>query len=287
MTSSSHIPVDIPGSTPPERTVVVQIRGGMGNQLFQYAAARHLAHRYGVELELDIGSYVKPSLPHRVLDTRPYCLRYFRITGRERSAYKRELGRRLIQQGRFDYDPEFENLPAYVYLKGYWQSEKYFLGSEDVIRQELKPCDPEDVPPEAIRAQQASNVVAINVRRGDYLKVPEKHPPVSISYLKSAMAEFGSRYDFLVISDDIEWCQKNLKGDRVAFSVGRSDIHNFWLMAHCCHHIIANSTYCWWAAWLGASPKQRVIAPKNWFGPDYAHLDTSDIYPPGWVVMAD
>ena len=282
--------------------IISRIRGGLGNQLFQYAAARHLSRLRAVELELDISSYLKQGRTTKGASWRPYLLRRFRITGREVSSgmdYLRRDGLyeashdlateglrpQWVRQDGFSYDSCFNSLPAHVYLDGYWQSANFFLQSQALIRAELIPADSCDVPAEAFRLQAAGDVVAVNVRRGDYLLFPDKHPPVTESYLRAAMAEFGRSYNFLVVSDDIEWCRKVLKGDNIAFSVGRSDIHNFWLMAYCAHNIISNSTFCWWAAWLNANPNKRVIAPRQWFGPAHSHLSCRDLCPQEWLLL--
>ena len=136
--------------------------------------------------------------------------------------------------------------------------------------------------------------VSIHVRRGDYVVHHDKHPPVTMDYLALAIEYMYTRgyVNFLVFSDDILYCQKEFgligavfKDCIFEFSKGKSEIVDLEEMSGCEHNIIANSTFSWWAAWLNRNPKKIVIAPKIWFGPGNAHLDSKDIIPVEWIKL--
>jgi hypothetical protein len=128
--------------------------------------------------------------------------------------------------------------------------------------------------------------VSIHVRRGDYLSFPEHHPPLTMDYYREAMSRFpGAR--FLVFSDDPGWCLLNFRdaGYQVEISTGRTAAEDMALMASCDHHIIANSSFSWWSAWLNRNPSKRVIAPDpktRWFGPAKKGWNTADLLPAAW-----
>lgn len=128
---------------------------------------------------------------------------------------------------------------------------------------------------------RSSNSTAIHVRRGDYLKYPDKHPTCSLEYYMTALEEVGGDNVF-VFSDDIPWCREVFSGGRYV-STG-ADWVDMMLMAECNNHILANSTYSWWAAYLSKGNGKTVI-PSRWFGPAYANKDTSGLYLPGWISI--
>ena len=165
-----------------------------------------------------------------------------------------------------------------LYLLGYFQSEKYFKEYRGEIINLF------DIPKYDIQ----KGIVSVHVRRGDYIKLAAKHPPVTISYLLAAMNQFADdEFKFMFFSDDIAWCKENFQGDRFLFSEGKSMKEDMGLMASCEHNIIANSTYSWWGAWLNQNPDKIVIAPKQWFGPGYQDriLQVKDIIPETWIKL--
>lgn len=159
-------------------------------------------------------------------------------------------------------------------LQGYFQSEKYFKN----YRKEILEAFNISIYP------TQSNLVSIHVRRGDYVRLQHKHPPIDIAYIKDAMTYFRD-CRFLVFSDDMDWCKENIKN--VDYWVDPDPIESMAVMASCSGHIISNSSFSWWGAWLNPDPNKIVIAPKKWFGDAYQDkiLQTRDIIPENWIKI--
>lgn len=228
--------------------------GWLGNQMFQYAATFASSKRLGVECGFP--------------ENTPNLYDIFNISSTKVTSSQKHL----YMEPSFQYSPipDIDNLTLY----GYFQSEKYFSDYADAIRKEFTFKDD--------CADVASGTVSLHVRRGDYLDLQDHHPLCNLEYYNNAMAMFpGAR--FLVFSDDIEWCKQNIKGDAIEYSEGNSASTDLQLMTKCDHHIIANSSYSWWGAWLGKNKDKTVVAPKAWFGPA-KRLITDDIYAKGWIV---
>lgn len=172
-----------------------------------------------------------------------------------------------------------------VILDGYWQSEKYFAHCrEEVLKAFVFPWELKE------------GWCSIHVRRGDYLNYPDKHPVVTAEYLEKAMDYMIGKlgyYQFMFFSDDIDWCKYFVKHGEFAaefiseFREGYTEIEDLIVMSCCESHIISNSTFSWWGAWLNQNPNKVVISPSkdNWFGPGNAHLDTSDLIPESWIQI--
>jgi len=254
--------------------------GWLANQMFQYAATYAISLHRGVRCGFPAN---KPNL-HEV----------FRLSGHMSSIPNRS---RYVQPS-FQYDPAFWDLPDGTELSGYFQSEKFFAPYAEQIRREFQ---------FPLYRWPKPDAVSIHVRRGDYLSFPEHHPPLTMDYYREAMSRFpGAR--FLVFSDDPGWCLLNFDRQTCEISTGRTAAEDMALMAACDHHIIGNSSFSWWAGYLGRNPKKRVIAPANrplecfeswdpvrrilgkptgvpsWFGPakDPEQWSTRDLIPAGW-----
>jgi hypothetical protein len=295
--------------------IATQLLGGLGNQLFQYAAGRALAKRLGAQLVLDCTS--------RYAQFRQIVLDRFAIdaaivrdaAGKPRRRYFRipgMLGRRVTdsfhdhipttyridghsfrvfgERRLFTYDPTFETLSGSTYLIGYWQSYRYFEGAAEEIRREIRPAHPPSADNRMWLSRiQSCNSVCLHVRRGDYLGGQADSPIVCApSYYGDAMRHISRSLtapQMFVFSDDIPWCRSAFAGTDVAFvDVNGPDdaIDDLRLMAACRHHIIANSSLSWWGAWLAHHPDQVVIAPQPWLpGAD----SDRDLLPTRWVKL--
>ena len=291
--------------------VIVRLIGGLGNQLFQYALGRHIAHRHGVSLKLDISAFESHEL-------RSYNLSHFNIiedfaSADEIAALKwgevlgnfprialwlqqlRPIDRRsYIIERHFHFDPDVLKSPADVYLEGYWQSEKYFKGIEDLLRSEFTVR----TAPEAHDINVASRImneesVSVHVRRADYVtnnQTRTVHRTSSLEYYASAIRkinELSNTPHLFVFSDDPDWAMANLRfGERITFVTHNDTSKNYQdirLMSLCRYHIIANSSFSWWSAWLCSYPGKIVCAPKQWFvTPDH---DVRDLIPSDWHVI--
>lgn len=279
--------------------ITVKLIGGLGNQLFQYAAGRSLAEKNGVPLLLDASYYAGQEL-------RECCLDRFQISGAIATASDLRAWRSPLQRLRMR---AFGSLPGYVkesgtafqdisavrspaYLDGYWQSEKYFANIAPIIRREFSLRDP--LSPEAARVAadiSRDSSVSLHVRRGDYVtneKARKNHGLLPLEYYENAiarMSEAVSSPRFFVFSDDIAWARQNLpNASSMTFVEGiPQNYEEQALMSMAKHNIIANSTFGWWGAWLNANPNKIVIAPKKWFGDP--SRDSSDVAPPSWITL--
>jgi hypothetical protein len=296
--------------------IIVRLRGGLGNQLFQYAAGRALAAHHGVPLKLDLYTYTKH--PYRT-----FALHHFNIDAPEASRQEvhrftgsnpviRYLNKRenyfrcqgVFAQPHYHFCDDFFSLPADVYLSGYWQSEKYFAGIAGLIREQFTSRQQLDELNLAFQRQmQSEHSVAVHVRRGDYQQkeyasffgaLPESYYGEAITLLRQRV---GNPV-FYFFSDDLDWCKSmfgSTGAEFVGHNTGSDSYKDILLMASCRHNIIANSTFSWWGAWLNSNPDKVVVAPKQWFKsnflnkkePVYASriYNTKDLIPVGWARL--
>jgi hypothetical protein len=290
--------------------IIVKLKGGLGNQMFQYAMGRALAHRNEVSLKLDISSY-------RVDSKRNYHLGFFNII--EEFASKQDIQhltcpcnnllalifsrirmrftpyrlRSLLKERTFSFDPAILNATGNVVLDGYWQSERYFKGISGIIRNEFTIKDDLSNNNKRFFCEiKASNSVSLHIRRGDYVTNAESsrmHGALSLNYYLEAIKYISERVTcphFFVFSDDNPWVTQNLRIESpctfIEHNGPEKDYEDLWLMSHCHHHIIANSTFSWWGGWLNCYPGKIVIAPKRWFNID---IDTRDLIPEDWIRL--
>jgi hypothetical protein len=283
--------------------VVTRLHGGLGNQFFQYAAGRALALRYGAALKLDIGIFVEYTLRRYELDK--YPIQATIATEEELSAFAHEpqKGRvgRLIDtiSGRSRptryrepkcFDPALFGLSVPIHLTGYWQSERYFQHISETIRRELTPVAPLDADNErALTDILRSSSIAVHVRRGDYLK-SAVHGTLPVGYYRRAMDYMASRVSkpvFYVFSDEPSWVHENLHhpAPLVQMNINGPErgFRDIQLMSACQYHILANSSFSWWGAWMNTSSEKIVIAPKPWYL--RKQIETPDLFPEGWVAI--
>ncbi len=272
--------------TSTQGSVTVRLKGGLGNQLFQYASGKALAHKLGSPFYLDTSWFLKPN------SKRQFKLPDLGISGEINNLSKAKravlkLGGRLLPKsinGSKSYldEPEdfaYQAFPAdsklHIYLDGYWQSEKYFT---DIRQQLLNELDLGQISmPTEHTAFPSEKTVAVHIRRGDYITQTSSQA-LSIEYVNRAMSVFDSNYDFMFFSDDINWCRDTFKGDNLCFATNKTDLQDLKQMSEAAHNIIANSTFSWWSAWLNKNEHQRVIAPQPWTT-DNTH---ADILPARW-----
>jgi len=130
----------------------------------------------------------------------------------------------------------------------------------------------------------STSMVSVHVRRGDYLKLSDHHPACTLEYYDKAMSKFDG-CKFLIFSDDKKWCLENFNKENCEISFNSDAVEDLQLMSLCDHHIIANSSFSWWGAWLGRNKDKKVIAPKEWFGPAKNDHNTKDLYCKDWIVL--
>ena len=259
--------------------ISVNLKGGLGNQLFQIAAGYALAAR----------TNRKFACSHEYLSKEHGgSAQYFKSVLRNVPfTEKLPPGFWGYSEKTFHYT-SLDNLEGSVFLDGYFQSEKYF---EDFKKEVVDMFSIDDESLNYLKEHFKSiftteNTCALHIRRGDYLNLQHYHPEQPISYFKEAMDIAGDDCLYVVCSDDIPWCMENLTFVKnKIFMGGIPSYMRFYAASLCKHNIMANSTFAWWAAYLNRNPDKKVIAPKHWFGPGYAHWSTKDLYCDNWITL--
>lgn len=297
--------------------IIVKLKGGLGNQLFQYAVGRSLSCLKSTDLKLDVSFFSE--MDNQKLQ-REYVLDYYNIAAEVVSKtdfvnvlrkinINRAISRNLLKK-RIPYYKENLIIEQNVYfdknifnsnknaiLDGYWPNEKYFNSIHKVIRDEYT-LKKEYITPEftaykkAILHQQS---VSIHIRRADYLQNEnyDLFGVCGMDYYNNAVnlikKLIGSPV-FYIFTDDTEWVRENFKMDDSYQLVSENrfqDYEELQLMSFCKHNIIANSTFSWWGAWLNHNSEKKVIAPLKWYNnTDYQNFyETSNFIPSEWIKL--
>jgi hypothetical protein len=252
--------------------------GRLGNQMFQYASLRGIAAKNGYNYFLPPSNNQDEWKDHQLFV--PFKLPNISLL----NVQYIDGNRPIIQEKDFSFDGDlFNNCPKWVNLQGFFQSEKYFKEIEDEIREDFQFRD-EIYQPSKQMIDTLDNPISLHIRRTDYT-ANKNHNPLELDYYKEALKCFDKKRPVIIFSDDPEWCnsQEIFSEDRFLVSENNSNYIDLCLMTLCKDHIIANSSFSWWGAWLAKGNK--VIAPSKWFGPDNSHLDTKDLYCTDWVVI--
>jgi len=289
-------------------TVRVRIVGGLGNQMFGAAAGMALAKRLGANLEFELYQFRESSG-----QTLPYELAPFNLPAKlsrttdwrfkpEASAYRwwkritaGSAGHApvLWRQSGHHFDAEFERLSGDVYLKGYFQSERYFANIKAEVRKAFDLAAlVSDVGRHHAAAARAAGErgVAVHVRRGDYVKHADRFVLLQRDYYDRAVRLVNRAVDkpqFFVVSDDPA-AAREMFVDRpdTLFAAGGSAFDDMHLIASCHHHIIANSSFSWWGAYLSPWQDGLTIAPRAWFSRSVSlHTYVDDTYAAGWIAL--
>lgn len=292
--------------------IIIKLKGGLGNQLFQYAIARQLAFTNKTTFKMDVSMFSNYKLHTysiwplnieeniaseeeiKVFTASPQG----KIEGIVRKLLHRSPRRAktYIQEKYFHFDQAILKLPDNIFLDGYWQSEKYFPNVKETLRKEFLVKTPAIGKNEKILKQiDSGESINIHVRRANYItnKHTNKiHGTCGINYYKkciSAIAEKVKNPYFFIFSDDPNWTKNNLKLNYptifVTHNDATTDYEDLRLMTHCKHHIIANSTFSWWGAWLCNNPNKIIFAPHKWFND--TSKDTKDLLPKCWIKMQE
>lgn len=288
--------------------IIVKLMGGLGNQMFQYAFAKQLAHTNHTNLTIDTSYFDTQTL--RTYELNVFQIKENIISGNELNKYLQSTAQTFTQriqnkfnairykvqrvpEKQFHFDPSLLKLKGDLYLEGYWQSEKYFKGVETVIRDSFQ-LKPEFVKNLQYLAEQirSKNSISVHIRRGDYVlnaATNKEHGTVSLDYYERAIEYMAAQIDnpFLYIfSDDMDWVRANLKimqPHAWMDNENKKGHEDLFLMSQCKHQIIANSSFSWWAAWLNAAKNKLVIAPQRWF--NESEKNTTDIIPENWIKL--
>lgn len=295
-----------------EKMIIIKLQGGLGNQMFQYAIACILANKKNApilidsyffnqterregftprkfELSIFSNSYVQASTPNLV------CFQQLSFIDK----IKKKIGLnypKIYSESSFGFDENLVVLNSPLYLKGYFQSYKYFRGYENLIKNIFAfPIDKLDSDNKKLLLEiKDENSISIHIRRGDYVndkKIKDFHSNCSLDYYLEAIALMSSKVNdvkLFFFSDDGEWVKEqfqNLSFSKTFIDHNKGD--NSWkdmyLMSSCNHNIIANSSFSWWAAWLNEHLDKMVIAPKKWFAD--AEINTNDLIPKEWIRL--
>lgn len=279
--------------------ITVRLMGGLGNQLFQYAAAYSIAKQKNTKLFIDKRFYA--------VNSQHGGYRLDRLQIPELSVVPHEgekpewkikaigklpkldwfIDKKIVHESRFKSALTIPNDPL---LLGYWQNLNYFSLYMNDFRSFFVPLSISDKTKASALAIHGGNSVSVHVRRGDYVSNPEalkNHGICSAEYYKTAInyiLETVENPVFFVFSDDVPWVENNL-GDLFSksncfYMKGNSQEEDLWLMSNAKHHIIANSSFSWWGAYLASNESQKVVSPFPWFDiPQKYTFDPSD---PNW-----
>ncbi|MGC8823991.1 MAG: alpha-1,2-fucosyltransferase [Bacteroidales bacterium] len=273
--------------------IIVELKGGLGNQLFQCAVGRYLSYMHNTELFLDLSFlqshqtssgyftprnyelHIFPNLYAKIIDPihiKKYYIKPNNLKEKIIGKIRRTLdGLNVIYEAN---ELNSSNMLKYghnCYLIGYWQNEKYFKPIENLLRNELTPqiaLSPEQQ--ELLNRVQNTESVAVHIRRGDYLKLTNHYTLLDWDYYWKAiqtLTEIVKNPFFYFFTEDTQWIKDmlfNFKYEHMIMPVQTTGI-DFMLMSNCKHQIIANSTFSWWAAYLNSNANQKVVAPKKWY----------------------
>jgi hypothetical protein len=291
--------------------IISHVIGGLGNQMFQYAAGRALSLARGVPLHLDTQDFAGYSLHNGFELHRIFC---FNAPVASKKDIRQVLGWRAFDPMRRKlFHPRLQNLrgkklfvdslsnqrhcladmPHACYLMGNWQSERHFTEVAAAIRADFTfRAEPMGRNVELADLISSVPAVSLHVRRGDIAANPASlavHGLCTLEYYRKAIDHVAAKLaspEFVIFSDDMDWVRQNLRigypCHYVDHNKGPESYNDMRLMSLCQHHIIANSSFSWWGAWLNPNKEKVVVAPKRWFAANY---DSTEIVPTSWIQI--
>ncbi len=294
----------------PEPTIYVRVKGGLGNQLFQYATAYALAKRKNCSLKFELEYFLQDPQREFELDTFGIGVakataaevahfgvgqKWRRTIGKKISRRQAFLPKGLYVEPHFHFASQVALLEPPVLIDGYWQSERYFADIADELRATF--AQPKEPSPDFLakrdRIAGLETAISVHVRRHHSFKSASKtNGSCTPDYYQRAVRHMLTAHPgatCVIFSDDPDYA-----GDMLSFAPDRIVIDGDWampaddlcLMAACNHHIVANSSFSWWGAWLNPQAEKTVIAPRLWFSHEYLlKHSTYDLYPDGWFTL--
>jgi hypothetical protein len=251
--------------------IIVRILGGLGNQMFQYAYAKALEQN-GYDVKIDISKFKKYKLHGG------YHLDKFNIDLRTPGFISTFLSvskiKKNVKEKNLLFDENLLKLSGDEFVKGYFQTEKYFTQIRAVLLHQftIKQSISKETNTVAKNILSSKNSCSLHIRRGDYIsdkKANSVHGTCDLKYYKNAIKLINDTYQnitFFVFSDDISWTKENLHIENAIYVDNKTIPHeDMYLMSLCKNNITANSSFSWWGAWLNKNKNKTVIAPKNWF----------------------
>lgn len=254
--------------------------GRLGNQMFQYAALRGIAAKHGYEFSIPPSDFDDPWRDHQLFEG-------FELYGLDKNNIRFNNGFPKADEEHFHFNQElYENCQDNVDLFGYFQTEKYFEEISDEIKKDFTFKEEILSPAKEYRSQiDSEEVISLHVRRGDYVNQPW-HGCCPLEYYEQALSMLDENLPVIIFTDDTDWAlnEKMFESDRFYVSEGNSNLFDMCLMTLCDYHIIANSSFSWWGAWL--SDSKKVITPERWFGsPLSEQNDIKDLIPDRWIKI--
>lgn len=282
--------------------ILVRLKAGLGNQMFQYALGKRLALEWKDKLAFDLSWFdsIQEGETHRNIEIDSLCVTLDSVTAQERNKVQMSFFSKLYQKIRGRFDRNFfytfhRNLlkkRKNILLDGYFQSYKYFDSIRDVLLEEfvLKNGYSEQGQHVARDIACIEQSVALHVRRGDFVTTCENWNGLcSQEYYDQAIRHIKNKFPDITIfifSDDIEWVKQNMVFVDTVYFVSDptfTPAEELQLMSLCKHQIIANSTFSWWAAWLNQNTSKIVVSPSQWLV--VADINTKDLLPESWIQI--
>lgn len=293
--------------------IISNIIGGLGNQMFQYAAGKVLSKKLDTELFLDVSSYKNyklhegfvlnkyfPNINAKVASKND-ILRIGGIGAYLNNSFvdrvlskmnKNSINHKIVYEPHFHYWNNFIKICDNKYIKGYWQSYRYFIGFEEIIRNDFSfPSDYRINNLEIINLLSKHETTSVHIRIGDYKNNNSSnhfHGTLDLEYYYNSIkriSQLKGEHLFLIFSDDIDWCKENLKLEVphlfIDAKISNTVVNDFYLMKSCNNNIISNSSFSWWAAWLNENENKIVIGPKKWFNVGNIN-NTTDLFLSNW-----
>lgn len=288
---------------------IVQIIGGLGNQMFQYALAVVLKERFQDEVRLDLNAFngypifngfvidkvfvVDPIIAFKHDIRRVYWpfirnYKYYRFYKHLPITLKTEFKEKRAEA----FNPEVYKRDGNYYYDGYWQDYRYFFDYQKIVKESFRYRAPlNEKNADYTKRLMNNNSVSIHVRRGDYNKNPYFGGLCELDYYKKAISiaqdRFGRTATYAIFSNEIEWCKENIipllcydKVEIIDWNKGAESFNDMRLMSCCRMNILANSSFSWWSAFLNNNDNPIVVAPKTWSRKRYCIRQL-----PEWILV--
>lgn len=290
--------------------IIIKIKGGLGNQMFQYAFASILAKKHNEHILLDTSNYEQKNFHNptkREFELDIFDNDYSFASESEINSFlelslpqklKKKLGinyRKIYYDTVFEFGPNALELQPPIYLHGYFQSYLYFNTRKPEVRAlfNFKNDRIDQANLDLMHEIEQSNSIAIHIRRGDYVEneiTKNFHGECTIEYYKKSLSYISDKVinpKLFFFSDDIDWVKSNFNEEFPSVFVEHNQGSDSWkdmlLISKCKHQIIANSSFSWWGAWLNNNPEKIVVAPKKWLAKK--EIDINDLLPSTWVKL--
>lgn len=296
--------------------IIVKLQGGLGNQMFQYAFGLARSVEVNSPLYLDLSFFASQQagsdITYREFELGLFSdkvkiadnntVKSFTHSNRfQRTLNKLGISKKQVyQEQSLKVDQTPFKLSPPVYFDGYWQSEDYFNRTEKLIRNAFEFKKPLNKQSQQIEGElfNQHNTVSVHIRRGDYVssaRTNEIHGTCSLNYYRQAIETLKSKLAdpyFYFFSDEPDWVNDNLINgledyQLIKHNTDADSWQDMALMSKCRHHIIANSSFSWWGAWLNPQKEKIVIAPEKWFNAASEYFDDRDIVPQNWLKIAN